>query len=169
MPGIGWKCQCGEIIEERTNFKWEFKCSCDGEKCVNCGKAYISACSCGGNRYTPHSQECGQKDWQAKEAKLKGIVDKHLAICGQAHKCSKCRKPFDYKETYTEVSNDPKAGDYHKSCWEEIKNQQRESQHKCSNCGNTTSNGLGSLCDSCYPKEQQRERERERAESAISI
>ncbi|CAG8850748.1 9415_t:CDS:2, partial [Gigaspora margarita] len=86
---------------------------------------------------------------QSKEAKLKEIVDKHLAVCSNSHKCSKCHKPFSYGDTYTKVSNNPKA--------EKIEGEEESQQKpKCSSCGNTTSNGLGSLCDEDYIGETQR-------------
>ena len=106
MPGIGWNCQCGTQILEGINFYWKFECAK-----LNCSKEN-------------HSSECCQKDWQAKEAELKQIVDKHLAICDKSCKCFKCNKPFKYGETYTKVSNDSKAGDYHYKCWEEIKKEE---------------------------------------------
>jgi len=101
MPGIGWECQCGKIIEEEKDFTWKFEC------------AKLN-CSGGG-----HSSECQQKDWEAKKDELNKIISKHTATCKQALRCAKCHKPFGH-ETYTKISNDPKAGDYHESCWEEV-------------------------------------------------
>jgi len=44
------ECKCGEIFEEGTNFKWEFKCSCGGG--------------------ASHTEECEGRDWQKPSINL---------------------------------------------------------------------------------------------------
>jgi len=40
-------------------------------------------------------------------------------------KCTKCQKNFKYGEgKYIKVRDDARAGDYHKSCWEELNREQ---------------------------------------------
>jgi len=110
MPGLGWNCKCGITIEEGKDFKWEFKCAnwgCD-EKA---GK---------------HSDKCSENDWQGKQAILKPLVDKHVETCSQAVRCKECQKAFKYLETATSVKVGTEENWYHKICWEEEQERERE-------------------------------------------
>jgi len=136
MPGIGWECKCGKVIEQGQGFDWTFKCAnlnCGKIHCYTCGGDNIGKdgacenCSTSTRRIFStdmHSKECGQKDWEAKKAKLREIVAKHIEVCNQALRCAKCSKPFNYEEKYTKIKEGSKrAGDYHPSCWAEIEKE----------------------------------------------
>jgi hypothetical protein len=51
-------------------------------------------------------------------------------------KCLKCNQLFKGGEKYIEVSNNPKAGTYHKSCWAEIEKEQQNNNNypTCQEC-----------------------------------
>ena len=137
MPGIGYECECGKIIEEGTNFNWEFKCSCGGD--------------------VSHTEECEGKNWQAKEAAFKAIVFKHVDTCSKATRCRKCNKAFGYGLEFTRITGSERAGTYHKECWAEI--EKEGNQPTCPKCGKRFDGLSGYWCDKCYKEEEEQQRQ----------
>ena len=57
------------------------------------------------------------------------------------NKCLKCNQFFKSGEEYLEVSNNPKAGTYHESCWKEVEAEQSNNYPTCQECKRTIKAG----------------------------
>jgi DNA-directed RNA polymerase subunit RPC12/RpoP len=53
------------------------------------------------------------------------------------NKCIRCSQFFKGGEEYLEISNNPKAGYYHKNCWAEVEAEQNNNYHTCEECDET--------------------------------
>jgi len=125
-----YKCRGGCGKEHNTN---EEGIIAGGWYCDDCWTKELNASS------GEHCQKC-KKELTKKELKIAHGRDSNNITCDSCSggesplKCTKCNKHFKYGESYTQVEDSSRAGNYHKSCWAEVERERNNSNLTCSKC-----------------------------------